>query len=56
MLSIKMTELRDNTKGNFRDVLLILFTSAGTVKRATVFTLGNIQQDMFLANNALIAY
>lgn len=54
VLTIKMTELRDNTKGDFKDVLLIIFSSSGTVKRATVFTLGNIQQSMLLSINALV--
>jgi len=56
VFSVKMTELRDSTKGDFRDVLLVLFTSAGLVKRATMFTTGNIQKDLFLTGNALINY
>jgi hypothetical protein len=56
VLSIKMTEVRDNSKGDFKDIILILFTSAGTVKRATTFTLGNIRQSMHLTGNALIIH
>lgn len=51
-----MTELRDSTKGDFRDILLVLFTSAGSVNRASMFTTGNIQKDLLLTGNALVVY
>jgi len=49
-----MTEVRDNTKGDFKDMLLVLFNSDGTVKRATTFTNGNINSGFRLAGNALV--
>lgn len=42
IFTIKMTEIRDSTKGDFRDVLLILFNSSGAVIRSIVFTQGSI--------------
>jgi hypothetical protein len=42
ILSIKMTQLRDSTKGDFKDVILILFSSSGAVVRSVVFTQGSI--------------
>ena len=54
LLTIKMTELRESTKGDFKDVLLILFNSSGAVVRSVVFTHGSIAQSMLLTNNALI--
>jgi hypothetical protein len=54
VLSIKMTQLRDSTKGDFKDVLLIIFNSSGAVTRAVVFSQGSIAQNMNLASNALI--
>lgn len=54
VLSIKMTEIRDSTKGNFKDMLLALFKSDGSVIRSTVFTNGNIQKNFNLAGNAFV--
>lgn len=56
VFSVKMTELRDNTKGDFRDILLVLFTSAGSVNRASMFTTGPLQKDLLLTGNALVVY
>jgi len=42
ILSIKMTEVRATPKGNWRDLLLVMFNSDGSVGQATTFSNGNI--------------
>lgn len=54
VMTVTMSSIRGNDKGDFRDLLLVTFNSAGTVQRAVVFTNGNIQKDYFLTNNALV--
>lgn len=54
IMTVTMSSIRSSTKGNFRDMALILFNSAATVQKAIVFSNGNIAKDFFLANNALV--
>lgn len=50
-----MSQARNRSfKGNFRDLMLILFENYGTIKKTVVFSNGNISKDLYLTNNALI--
>mgnify|MGYP003348517569 CR=1 FL=1 len=54
ILQIKMSSVRPAIKGDWTDLLLVLFNSDGSVKRATTFSNGNINQSLLLASNGLV--
>lgn len=55
VLSIKMSEVRSATKGDFKDILLVKFNNMGYIETdAVVFTQGTLAQSMILASNGLV--
>jgi hypothetical protein len=55
VLSIKMSEIRSATKGDFKDILLIKFNNMGLIESdAVVFTQGTLAQSMIPASNGLV--
>ena len=49
-----MGEIRDSTKGDFKDILIISFDNSGNVKNAIVFTSASLAANMLLSENAIV--
>jgi hypothetical protein len=53
-LTIKMSEIRMGTKGDFQDILLMVMDNSGDLKKSAVISQGSLAQSMYLSGNGLI--